>query len=269
MWKLRFMPNLLTLATALVGLGIIFYSIERLWPSVEGYRIKREGFFVDIGYWFLTPTITQGLSLFVIGVLAAFLIVTNDGITRENIVAGRGFLVTLPDWVQVLFGFAMFDFLSYWGHRIHHHGFLWRFHAIHHSPVKLDWLAASRLHPFNRAIQDIIILFPMALLGFNFEILASAFVGSGIIALASHANVRWTFGPIGWFFSTPKFHRWHHTSEELGLDTNFGAISTIWDRIFGTYYMPDEWPMEFGLFGEEVPENLLTQMYWPFLKPQK
>ncbi|MCI4671921.1 MAG: sterol desaturase family protein [Bacteroidia bacterium] len=45
-------------------------------------------------------------------------------------------------------------------------------------------------------------------------------------------------GKLGWFekiFMTPSQHRVHHGSDEIYLDKNFGAILSIWDRIFGTY----------------------------------
>lgn len=41
-----------------------------------------------------------------------------------------------------------------------------------------------------------------------------------------------------WFeavFNTPSHHRVHHGSNPGQLDTNFGGIFIIWDRLFGTF----------------------------------
>ena len=34
---------------------------------------------------------------------------------------------------------------------------------------------------------------------------------------------------------TPSQHRVHHGSDEMYLDKNFGALFSIWDRMFGTF----------------------------------
>jgi len=40
-----------------------------------------------------------------------------------------------------------------------------------------------------------------------------------------------------------------------GIDKNF-AIHFPWiDKIFGTYYYPDEWPERYGLDGEEISSH--------------
>ena len=34
---------------------------------------------------------------------------------------------------------------------------------------------------------------------------------------------------------TPSQHRVHHGSDTIYLDKNYGAVLSIWDRMFGTY----------------------------------
>ena len=54
----------------------------------------------------------------------------------------------LPLWSRVAMALMLGDLLTYWFHRAcHHYEFLWRFHAVHHSAERLDWLAAHREHP--------------------------------------------------------------------------------------------------------------------------
>jgi sterol desaturase/sphingolipid hydroxylase (fatty acid hydroxylase superfamily) len=57
-------------------------------------------------------------------------------------------------------------------------------------------------------------------------------------AIFIHANVSWGFGKLGVLVASPKFHRWHHTSEDEGLDKNFAGLLPVFDIVFGTYCMP-------------------------------
>ena len=44
--------------------------------------------------------------------------------------------------LQAIAAVLLSDFCTYWGHRLAHRlPFLWRFHKVHHTAVKLDWLA--------------------------------------------------------------------------------------------------------------------------------
>ena len=54
-----------------------------------------------------------------------------------------------------------------------------------------------------------------------------------------------------------------------GIDKNF-AIHFPWiDKIFGTYYYPDEWPESYGLDGEEIAPGFLGQTIEPFTEKKK
>ena len=84
-------------------------------------------------------------------------------------------------------------------------------------------------------------------------------------AVFLHANVPWGFGLLGRLVASPKFHRWHHTSEDEGLDKNFAGLLPIFDVLFGTYYTPKgRLPQTFGLKNEEVPEGFWRQLVYPF-----
>ena len=44
---------------------------------------------------------------------------------------------------------------------------LWRFHAIHHSSIDMDWLAGSRLHIVDVIVTRAIVVLPLFALGFD------------------------------------------------------------------------------------------------------
>jgi sterol desaturase/sphingolipid hydroxylase (fatty acid hydroxylase superfamily) len=262
--------RLLQLAIGLILLGIVLWPLERLFPSVSGKRILRKGFRVDLIYWFFTPTITAGFT-FGVTVLAVISIIAFSGgeITGANLVIGRPPISSLPVVLQYLSALLAADFLGYLAHRLFHQGKLWDFHAVHHASEELDWLSSVRLHPINQAFGQVLVIAPLALLGFNLQILGAT---SGLLtfwAIFVHSNVRWTFGPLRHVVATPAFHRWHHTSQSEGLDKNFGGLFLFWDRLFGTLYLPrGEQAQRFGLFGEEIPESFFRQLVWPFRKKQ-
>lgn len=262
------MSRLVQLAIGLVVLGIVFWPLERFFPSVRGKKIVRKGFRVDLIYWFFTPTVTAGFT-FGVTVLTAIAIILISGgdIRPADLAIGRPPISSLPPLLQYLTALVAADFLGYFAHRLFHSGKLWDFHAIHHASEELDWLSAVRLHPVNQALGQVIIVAPLALLGFNLQILGTT---AGLLtfwAIFVHANVRWTFGPLRYFIATPAFHRWHHTSQAEGLNKNFGGLFLFWDRLFGTLYLPEGvHAQRFGLFGENVPNSFFRQLVWPFSK---
>jgi sterol desaturase/sphingolipid hydroxylase (fatty acid hydroxylase superfamily) len=80
-----------------------------------------------------------------------------------------------------------------------------------------------------------------------------------------HANVGWSFGPLGRLLACPRFHRWHHTSAVEGRDKNFAGVFPLWDVLFGTYFAPaGRAPTAFGAGDEPVPAGLWRQLAYPF-----
>ena len=78
-----------------------------------------------------------------------------------------------------------------------------------------------------------------------------------------HANVRWRFGPFEWLIATPAFHLWHHTLSGP-RDRNFASMLPCWDWLFGTSYLPDQLPTDYGI-DHPLPQTVLGQMVYPFL----
>jgi sterol desaturase/sphingolipid hydroxylase (fatty acid hydroxylase superfamily) len=149
-------------------------------------------------------------------------------------------------------------------HRLFHRPRLWPFHAVHHSSTEVDWLSAVRLHPVNDVLARIVQAAPI-LLGFPATVLAVYVPFISFYAILLHANVSWTFGPLRYVLASPTFHRWHHTTEREGLDKNFAGFLPLWDMLFGTFYMPPgKQPQLFGVLHNDVPQDLIGQLLYPF-----
>jgi sterol desaturase/sphingolipid hydroxylase (fatty acid hydroxylase superfamily) len=152
----------------------------------------------------------------------------------------------------VLF-FVAYDFARYVAHSLLHDvKLLWQFHKLHHSAEVLTPVTTFRAHPvelmvmaaFANAATGLVsgvVWYAAAgeigLLGFvGLHVFLAAF---NIIANLRHSPVWVSFGPVlnRWFIS-PAHHQIHHSCEPRHLGKNRGFELALWDRLFGTLYLP-------------------------------
>lgn len=263
-------PTAGALLVAAVVLGVVFSVLERRWPGVPGQARWREGASTDVAYWFFTPLVTRAITrIALIAALVAVALVAGVPLDKPHIVAmasNAGRLVQRqPRLLQVLEVLLLGDLIAYWSHRLFHGRALWPFHAVHHSSREVDWLSSVRLHPVNDVVSRLGQAVPLLLIGFPPDILAAYVPFLTLYALLLHANVSWDFGPLRYVLASPNFHRWHHTTEAEGLDTNFAGLFPFIDLCFGTLYLPrDRRPTRFGILGDPVPGGLWAQLRHPF-----
>src|SRR5215213_1726861 len=63
---------------------------------------------------------------------------------------GLLYFVQIPYWLKLLIGVALFDFTTYWFHRMAHKTpLLWRLHRVHHSDTTMDSTTFFRGHPLE------------------------------------------------------------------------------------------------------------------------
>jgi sterol desaturase/sphingolipid hydroxylase (fatty acid hydroxylase superfamily) len=261
--------NLAGIVVGFAVLSLTFAVIEWSFSDRPQKRLRR-GFGTDVAYWFFTPLVTRGITrAAIVASVVLVALISGAGASREQIVAFLNDPSRLvrqqPLAVQAVQVLVLGDFIGYWMHRLFHHRFLWPYHAIHHASTELDWLSAVRLHPVNDILARLAQVIPIVLLGYSPGVVAAYAPFLALFAILLHANVSWDFGPFRKVIASPRFHRWHHTSEEEGLDRNFAGLLPLWDVLFGTLYLPEgRSPREFGLKNDAVPEGLLAQLAWPF-----
>jgi sterol desaturase/sphingolipid hydroxylase (fatty acid hydroxylase superfamily) len=240
---------------------LIFSPIEVLWPAYPKQSVFRSEWLTDIVY-FLSTHLPLQLTTFLILLPATQLTsVLNISVITETV--GR-----LPWLVQFLLAVLVADLAEYTIHRAFHKvPWLWRFHAIHHSSMALDWIAGSRSHLVDDVAVRAFMLIPMMLV-FPHDMIVAYLFFVNFHATWAHCN----FGPtIKWlepFLIQPRFHHWHHTSQQEAIDKNF-AIHFPWiDKIFGTYHFPKDgsWPQTYGLDNEPIPRDFGRQFLYPFTR---
>jgi sterol desaturase/sphingolipid hydroxylase (fatty acid hydroxylase superfamily) len=73
------------------------------------------------------------------------------------------------------------------------------------------------------------------------------------IGTLQHANLCWTFGPLGRVLVSPAYHRLHHAPDAQAV--NLGVVLTIWDVLAGYARFPARGDAvgRTGLDGRPVP----------------
>lgn len=162
-----------------------------------------------------------------------------------------------------LAGAVISDFFFYWFHR-GQHAFFWRFHAVHHSIRDMN--AVNSFHHISESVISILLfVIPTSLIVANPGPVPTLISAALLIyPILLHSPTQVNFGPLRALFADNRFHRIHHSMEQRHFDTNFGAFTTIWDRLFGTAYFPgrNEWP-DTGLEGIDQPRTVKDWLLLP------
>jgi sterol desaturase/sphingolipid hydroxylase (fatty acid hydroxylase superfamily) len=241
----------------LLVLALIFVPMERIW-SLREEKIFRKGWQTDLKHFFASHAGVQLLSFMTI-IPVQVLFAWTVKLDFQRHVASQ------PVWLQFFEILFVADMCTYWVHRAFHKiPAMWKFHAIHHSSLHMDWLAGSRSHIVDTVVNRFFGFLPIFILGFSPAALYAYLIFVSFHAVYIHANVRHRWPYLRWIFATPEFHHWHHTSDEEGIDKNFAVFLSFIDVIFGTAHMPDYWPKHYGTTKFQPPETYLGQLAYPF-----
>lgn len=243
----------------LLLMAIIFIPIEMIFPKREEQDRFHTEWRTDLIYFAISHLCIQFF-----GVITQEPAVVFFG--KMNLEAFQLWIQSLPLAVEIFLAFFITDVFQYWAHRIFHSNFyLWRFHAVHHSTKTMDWLAGSRTHFIDIFFTRSITFIPLYVCGFSPLVFNIYIVVIAIHAVFIHANTRINIGFLKYLFTTPQYHHWHHCVEEDKYGKNFAVFFPFIDRIFGTYYLPEnEWPKGTGLNEAQFPKGYTKQLVYPF-----
>jgi sterol desaturase/sphingolipid hydroxylase (fatty acid hydroxylase superfamily) len=239
--------------------GFLFVPMERIFPHAPGQHVFRDEWREDLFYYLVSSFMVQVLTFFTF--LPAKTVLTATPLTDM-----RHWVGSLPFLVQFVAIMFLTDFVQYWVHRTFHRvPWLWRFHAVHHSARSMDWMAGARMHFLEIIVLRSTTVIPMFVLGFSETAMNSYILLVYLYSTFVHANLNWRFPFVERILVTPRFHHWHHGLEREAIDVNFAVHFPIFDRLFGTHYLPeDRWPEGYGIGGHPVPKGYLAQFKYPF-----
>lgn len=241
--------------------AMIFIFLEKLWPHLREQAILRADWWHDSRY-FLVNHLLIGVYAFAATMFAPtfFSWALNHDVQQ--------FVSHLPWALQFVMAIVLADLVEYSIHRtMHEVKFFWPIHAVHHSVEHMDWIAGSRLHFLEPLVTRTLVLIPAFILGIAKEPLTLYIVFAGFQAGLIHSNIRWDLGPLRYVLCSPRYHHWHHSSDDEAIDKNYVAHLPVIDWLFGTMYLPEEgrrWPRKYGTIGIPLPKGIIRQFFYPF-----
>jgi sterol desaturase/sphingolipid hydroxylase (fatty acid hydroxylase superfamily) len=232
-------------APLLVALVIVTGVCERIWPA-ERRPVLARGHVQDACFLALHAVIVIPLmTLLSVGAAA---LIGHAGWIELRSTQHR------PGWLLIPLTIVAMDGANWLAHYADHRlDPLWRFHALHHSQEELSVLTSFRAHPlmhttgFLLATIPVVVLMPTRPIA---PVLITIYVCIGTL---QHANLRWTFGPLGRVIVSPAYHRLHHDPDTQGV--NLGVVLTLWDVLIGRARFPSRGQRvgRTGLGGRPVP----------------
>ena len=261
LWKLGGWNGDVALSVVYWGFFLVLLALERIYPFERAWNKSDGQIPSDI---FLSIVTIAFNSVSTVICLAALVWAIE---TFQPLVSLKVWPAHWPMLVQIIPGIILWDLGNHLAHRwAHKVPLLWRFHAVHHSSARICVINTGRFHPVD-IFKSVAIGAPIpVLLGVPAEIAlwyAALYIYLGIL---THTNVKLRCGIFNKFLNTPELHRWHHSPIQVETDTNFGEVTMVWDRIFGTYRFPGTPPRRnVGLEGAvPVSRRLLDVLIHPF-----
>jgi sterol desaturase/sphingolipid hydroxylase (fatty acid hydroxylase superfamily) len=233
-------------APLLIALVVATGICERIWPA-EPRPVLARGHVQDACY----------LALHAIVVIPLMTLLSVGG---AALIGGHAGWLELratqhwPGWLLIPLTIVAMDAANWLAHFADHRlGFLWRFHALHHSQEELSVLTSFRAHPLMHTTGFLLATIPVVVLMPGRPIAPVLITVYVCIGTLQHANLRWTFGPAGRLIVSPAYHRLHHALEYQSI--NLGVVLTIWDVLAGCARFPARSGAvgRTGLAGRPVP----------------
>lgn len=140
-------------------------------------------------------------------------------------------------WATGALLWVLTDFCFYWFHRTSHRvRWFWCAHVTHHSSERMNFSTAMRQNATNIFNGGWLFYVPLAFVGFNPVWIGICYALSLVYQFFIHTTLVGRLHPaIEYVFNTPAHHRVHHASNPGYIDTNYGGVFIVFDRMFGTF----------------------------------
>lgn len=204
------------------------------------------------------------ISLFIFNSIVISLLSATPLLMLADRYSDRGLLsyVEGPVW-KTLLSFVLLDLLLYFWHRISHSfDSLWMFHKVHHNDPYLNVSTAFRLHIVELFIITMLKSTYIILLGVDTTMVLTNETLLTLFIMFHHANISFRGEKrLGQIIIAPYLHRAHHSTARNEHDNNYGAVFSIWDRLFGT--LTEREPLEIGIKNSS-PQTVLGLIKFGF-----
>lgn len=250
----------------LVGGLVFFWMIEGALPLFQPQYKKGKLRHALVNFSFTL------MHLVIHSFLAVVIIVISDWCQANRF--GLVYWTGAGLWGTIIISFLVLDLFGGWlVHFTQHKTFLlWRFHVVHHADNNVDVTTGLRHHPIESVLRGLFFFMGIFLSGapmFAVMIFQSILV---LFVAFTHANIRLPKKLdhiISLVLVSPNMHKVHHHWQQPFTDTNYGAVLSVWDRLFGTFAKLPPSEIRYGLdryYSNEEDENFGMLLRQPFGK---
>ncbi|MDP7078959.1 MAG: sterol desaturase family protein [Candidatus Undinarchaeales archaeon] len=192
--------------------------------------------------------LARNATITVIASVVVYLLFSSVKLLVEAQVRANGWgllgMIPLTGLLRTTVVVVLFDAWMYLWHRMNHRiRILWRFHRIHHTDDAMDVSTAWRFHPGELVLSAAAGLFIIALFGLTLQdLLVYETLMLPVIYL--HHSDFYLPGRVDRLLRTvlvtPWMHWVHHSNKGRELNSNYGSILSVWDRIGGSFRLRDD-----------------------------
>ncbi|NDG89501.1 MAG: sterol desaturase family protein [Proteobacteria bacterium] len=216
----------MVLKSLIVTIGIIFFLLLEFFFPKEKIKFKKKVSRIskNIFFWLMNIGITPIIILPITIYATQFEI--HNLFKFDNLI------------LSFLFHLIIIDVFLYWWHRLNHEiPFLWRFHHVHHLDETLDVSSGIRFH-FGEVVLSALVRCAV-IIAFNIS-LTNLLLIEAIVFISSafhHSNIKLPQkleSILSHIIVTPSIHWVHHHKRQKETDSNYCAIFSFWDYLFGT-----------------------------------
>lgn len=219
----------------------VFFSIETFLPYFKFRQNRSKHTIRNLGLLLFYLVITSPVN-YVASAWYGFIDKENFGLLNQ---------FSINSYLKIGIGILLMDCGDYFYHRLSHRSSLiWRFHKIHHSDMDIDSTTAFRFHPFDNIGLVLTEMTTASIFGYGTEAIIIYFLIYLPLLFIQHTNIKfpdWFEKSFEFVFATSNFHRIHHSYPQHLTDSNYGAVFSFWDRLFGTYQKVEPNKLQFGL----------------------
>ena len=190
------------------------------------------------------------IKLFIFNSVVISLLSIPSLLLLANDYADKGLLNVISNPIEkAVISFLAMDLMLYCLHKACHSiDCLWMLHKVHHNDPYLNVTTAFRLHFFEILLITSMKVLLVLVLGIKVTWLLAIEVVITFFIMLHHSNISLLAEKyLGWIIITPYLHRVHHSTLRNEHDRNYGAVLSLWDRLFGT--LTELKPKEVGVEG--------------------
>ncbi len=212
----------------------------------------------------LRQSYKTNISLFMVNSIAMSLLSASSLLILIERHSDKGLLnaISSPAWKAVL-SFLLLDLLLYlWHKACHRFDCLWMFHKVHHNDPYLNVSTSFRIHFIELFLTNILKAAFIITVGIDQVVALINEVITTLVIMFHHSNISFKGEKLlSRVIIVPSLHRVHHSTQRNEHDSNYGAVLSLWDRLFGT--LAELKPAEIGIKGSS-PQDLVNLIKFGF-----